>query len=42
MLLHGPVRAPKNAQPGIAQVVVEMPKTSKFASFPTAIPVAIR
>lgn len=40
--MHGPVRAPKNSKPGTARIVVEMPKTSKFASLPTAIPVEIR
>lgn len=40
--MHGPVRAPKNSQPGAARIVVEMPKSSKFASFPTGIPVEIR
>lgn len=40
--MHGPVRAAKNAQRGKATMVVEMPKSSKFASFPTGIPVEIR
>ena len=40
--MHGPVRAPKNCKTGAAKIVVEMPKTSKFASFPTEIPVEIR
>ena len=42
MLYHGPVRAPANAAKGQAVVRVEMPKDSKFKSFPTDIPVVIQ
>ena len=42
MLAHGSVRVPADAQPGQAIVRVELPRTSKYASFPTDIPVEIR
>jgi len=42
MLAHGPVRVPKDAKPGNATMRIEMPKTSKYKSFPTDLPVVIR
>ncbi len=42
MLYYGPVRVPSDAPKGKAIVRVEMPKTSKFKSFPTDIPVVIQ
>ena len=41
MLLHGPVRAPKDSVPGAATMVVELPATSAFRSFATELPVVI-
>lgn len=42
MLCHGPVRVPADAQPGKAIMLVELPPTSRYKSFPTKIPVEIR
>ena len=42
MLSHGPVRVPDDAKPGPATMIVQMPETSKYRSFPTEIPVEIR
>lgn len=39
MLSHGPVRVPADATPGPAKMIVELPSTSKYRSFPTEIPV---
>ena len=39
--MHGPVRVPDDAQPGSAIMRVELPKTSRYDSFPTDIPVVI-
>lgn len=41
MLLHGPVRVAKDAKPGAAKMVVELPAGSAFRSFPTELPVVI-
>jgi hypothetical protein len=42
MLSHGPVLVPSDAKLGKAIMRVELPKTSKYRSFPTDIPVEIR
>ena len=39
--MHGPVRAPRDAATGKATMVVELPPTSKFRSYPTTIDVVI-
>ena len=41
MLLHGPVRVAKDARPGPATMIVTLPETSAFKSFPTRLPVVI-
>jgi hypothetical protein len=41
MLHHGPVRVPKDAQPGKALVRVELPDGSKYQSLPTDIAVEL-
>lgn len=41
MLLHGPVRVAKNAKPGPATMIVTLPDSSAFRSFPTRLPVVI-
>jgi len=42
MLCHGPVRVPQEAAPGPAILRVEFPPESKFASFPTDVPVVLK
>ncbi len=40
--MHGPVRVAKDAMPGKAQMVVELPSTSLYESLPTTLVVEIR
>ena len=42
MLCHGPVRVPEDAVPGDAIVRVELPKSSRYLSIPTDLPVKLK
>jgi hypothetical protein len=41
MLVHGPVRAPMDATKGKATMLVELPPSSRFRSYPTSLDVVI-
>lgn len=41
MLYHGPVRVPKDAEPGPAVMRVRLPESSAYESFTTTLPVTI-
>ncbi|HZN40314.1 MAG TPA: hypothetical protein VFD82_16025 [Planctomycetota bacterium] len=41
MLLHGPVRVGMDARSGPATMIVTLPETSAFKSFPTRLAVVI-
>jgi hypothetical protein len=42
MLVHGPVRVPKDAASGKATMIVELSPWSRFRSRPTALDVVIQ